>query len=184
MITMTESFILSEMQNSIGNSLIGFGIVCVVVILLVIWIVFGIKEIRKEKLKKVNESGKKSGINLLAVFGIIFLIFGCGAFLRVAFGVIEEISILQYALNNHTYEVKEYKIVNKYFETYFDSDGDTKYNFCIVLDDYEVNEISESEYDKVKKGDSIYMIFAIKGEERLDIGEIYLVGEYLYQGDE
>lgn len=97
----------------------------------------------------------------------------------IAIGI-DGIVIVQYAIKNHTYAIEEYEVldVRGITETNID-DGTRKYETVLKLENYGEVSISEENGDKFTIDDSVYLLFAVKGEKK-HLVEVYLVGEYLY----
>jgi len=176
-IPMTETFILSELESSMKTTLIGIGILSIILIILGIWL-FKMYESRKKEISDTGKWSKKK--NVLYLLACLFLVFIFMTFLHIFVRHVESVVTIQYAIKNHTYEIEEYKVLEKYFEIETDADMDSHYRFYLELENYGEEVVSEKEFEKVTIGDFVYLIFAVKGEKRCNTGNIYLVGEYFY----
>lgn len=180
-ILMTDEFILSELMKSIKLNLII--IVMILIFLIVVGLVlFRIHKSKKKTISDVDELRKKNGADwfwriITVSYAVVFLV----AFSYVIAIEIESVFVVQYAIKNHTYAIEEYEVLDKYgtTETNID-DGTRRYETVLVLENYGEVSISEEDGDEFTIGDSVYLLFAVKGEKK-NLIEIYLVGEYLYQ---
>lgn len=179
-ITMTEEFILSEIENSIKTDCVGLIVLSIVLLILGIWVFFAFKEIIRKYMSVNEKTGKRNRINIFEIFAITFLTFCLGVFVYISIESVDDLLIKEYAKENSTYKANEYNVINKYFETKSDSDSGYTYSFYLELENYGDKYVSEEEYDKISIGDSVYLLSANKNEESCDIG-VYLVGEYIYQ---
>ena len=177
---MTEEFILSEIENSIKTDCVGMIWLSIVLLIIGIWLFSCFKEIIKKYMSVNEENGKRNKINIFEIFATLFITFCFGAFIYISVESIDDLLIKKYAVENCTYELNEYNVVNKYFERKSDHENGYTYSFSLELENYGEKYVSEEEYDKISIGDSVYLLLVNKNEKRCEIG-VYLVGEYFYQ---
>jgi len=173
---MTENFILSELEISIRADLIGIGIISVILIIIGVLFYKWKKFISLNK-EGSNEVNKTIRFRVSHAFSFVVYIVIFAVFLNVLICGVDDLLIKQYAFKNHTYEVREYRVLDKYF----DLDIDDYDKFYLELENYGEKIVTEGEYDKVTIGDNVYFIFAIKGEKSCSIGNIYIKGEHFLE---
>ena len=177
---LTDELIVSELKELIKSNLIGVLIVFLILMILIYILLRCIKVVKQRKIVSDDEQSRVSNMKASEKFIIIFLIFFCVVWVYAGIRGLEEIFIVQHAIDNHTYEIKEDEVVDKYFKTDTSESG-TTYHFYIKLKNYGETNISEKEYDEIMIGDHVYTIFAVDGEKTFNTGIVYLIDEYFYQ---